>query len=404
MSASTETLVKLRSLTAQGKSKANVTVPNQPRKYKEPHSYNIRVNKINALSNCQFGGNYSFQIPAYDTVVGEAWLSMDIPALAGGTYKLYPMAELIDTYTLRSGQKVYEFCPRRDLPILLNRIKDQAMKTEVMKLFKDHSGAASANPGKMLIPLVTPMSIWHTDKLCQPIRHNNRGGSFWDASRLAGNMTVEIQFRQKADAVTDASQAFSSAADLGNLTLHWEEVVAGPADLEAIRRACPREICCEEYTRLDDQVVSAATVTTYKTASLISRAGTTGFYFRARAVGDDALNCMSGASHLKSLVVTCDGRDLYNTDSRSDDERAYRKLLSGDPAFDIEPKYAHYSFSNNSQNYDAAAVGGLLKNGSCNELDLSIQAEAGCDRIDIIAVHLRNFRFQDRTIKVSNAY
>ena len=217
-------------------------------------------------------------------------------------------------------------------------------------------------------------------------------------------MTLEIQFRQKADAVTDASQAFSSAADLGNLTLHWEEVVAGASDLEAIRRACPKEICCEEYTRLNDQVVSDSAVTTYKTASLVSRAGTTGFYFRARPVGDDALNCMSGASHLKSLVVTCDGRDLYNTDSRSDDERAYRKLLAGDPAFRAEPKFAHYSFSNNGQNFDSAAVGALLKNGSCNELDLSIQAETGCDRIDVIAVHLRNFRFQDRTIKVSNAY
>jgi hypothetical protein len=332
------------------------------------------------------------------------WISMTVPQIAGGTYKKYPLVELVDLITYRAGQKFYEFSPRLDLPILLNRIKDQDMKTEIMKLFVDHSGAASANPGLMILPLITPMSIWHTDKLSQPIRHNNRGGSFWDASRLAGNMTVEIQFRPKAGAVTDASQAFSSAADLGNLTLHWEEVVAGSTDLEAIRRACPNEICCEEYTRLNDQVVSAASATTYKTASLISRAGTTGFFFRARAVGDDALNCMSGASHLKSLVVTCDGRDLYSTDSRSDDERAYRKLLSGDPAFRAEPKYAHYSFSNNSQNFDASAVGGLLKNGACNELDLTIQSEAGSDRIDIVAVHLRNFRFQDRTIKVSNAY
>ena len=88
MSASTETLVKLRSLTSQGKSKANVTVANQPRKYKEPHSYNIRVNKINALNNCQFGGNYSFQVPAFSQVVGEMWLEMTLPQIAGGTTRL----------------------------------------------------------------------------------------------------------------------------------------------------------------------------------------------------------------------------------------------------------------------------------------------------------------------------
>ena len=404
MSASTETLVKLRSLTGQGKSRANVTVPNQPRKYKEPHSYNIRVNRINALNNVQFGGNYSFQVPAFSQVVGEMWIEMTLPQVAGGTYKKYPLVEAVDLITYRAGQKFYEFRPRKDLPLLLQRVKDDKMKAELLKLYSDHSGSASANPGTYILPLITPMSIWHTDKISQPIKHNNRGGSFWDASRLADNLVIELQMRNKAGCVSDPSQAFSAASDLGNVTLCWEEVVAGAADLEAIRRACPKDYCIEEYTRLDDQVANPAAPTVYKTASLVSRAGTTGFVFRARAVGDDALNCMSGAEHLTSLIVNCDGRDIYSTDNRSDDQRAYQKLLAGDPAFTSEPKYAHYSFSNNSQSFDAGAVGSLLKNGSCNELDLTIQTTSGCDRIDVIAVHLRSFRFKDGTIRVSNAY
>ena len=68
MSASTETLVKLRSLTGQAKSKANAVVQGlKRRKYKDKYSYNVRVNKVTALNNVQFSGNYSFQVPAFNS-------------------------------------------------------------------------------------------------------------------------------------------------------------------------------------------------------------------------------------------------------------------------------------------------------------------------------------------------
>ena len=88
MSASTETLVKLRSLTAEGKSKANVTVPTMThRKYKSAHSYNVRVNKIQALTGVNFEGNYNFQLPCFTQVVGESWIEMTLPTLATGTWR-----------------------------------------------------------------------------------------------------------------------------------------------------------------------------------------------------------------------------------------------------------------------------------------------------------------------------
>ena len=65
MSYSTETLIKLRALTGQGRSKANVTVPTEQRKYKSKFSYNIRPNKVTVLSNVNFDGNYSFQVPSF---------------------------------------------------------------------------------------------------------------------------------------------------------------------------------------------------------------------------------------------------------------------------------------------------------------------------------------------------
>ena len=69
-----------------------------------------------------------------------------------------------------------------------------------------------------------------------------------------------------------------------------------------------------------------------------------------------------------------------------------------------EPKLAHFYFGNTHRNYDASTVGSLLKNGACNEVDLEIQAETGDQRIDVCAVHIRQFTFSDRTIKTSNAY
>ena len=134
MSASTETLVKLRGLTAEARSKGNVTVPTlTQRKYKSQHSYNIRMNKINALSGVAFGGNYSFVVPAFQQVVGEMFIEMTLPALTTGTYRKYPLLHVVDLISYRSGQKFYEFCPRKDLPILLNRIKDKQMKGLVQR-------------------------------------------------------------------------------------------------------------------------------------------------------------------------------------------------------------------------------------------------------------------------------
>jgi hypothetical protein len=249
------------------------------------------------------------------------------------------------------------------------------------------------------------MSIWHTDRLSQPIKHGNRNSGLWDGAKLADNLVIEIQFASGANACSQAP-TFTSAANLGNVVLRWEEVVAAPAVLTAIRREVPSYFCIEEFTRLEDQVVSDSATSVYKVASLVSRAGTTGFYFRARPVAEDTtnLNCMAGNEHIKSLVVRCDGRDIYSTDDRTDDQRDYQNLLAGDPGATGEPKFAHFTFGNTHRNFDAATVGSLLKNGACNELDLEIQSETGDDRLDIVAVHLRSFVFADRTVKVSNAH
>ena len=219
-------------------------------------------------------------------------------------------------------------------------------------------------------------------------------------------MVVEIQFAQKADACSDANAALDGSADLGNVVLKWEEVVASPQTLQAMKAEAPKYHCIEEFTRLDNQAATDASKTTYRVASLVSRAGTTGFIFRARPAANDAqnLDCMEGAEHIKALTVRVDGRDVYDTDDRSDAQRSYLDILNGNPGAVGSPKFAHFTFGNSHRQFDHSHVSGLLKNGAVNELDLDLQTETGDDRVDIIAVHLRSFTFANGTIKSANVY
>jgi hypothetical protein len=404
MSASTETLVKLRGQTNEGRSKANRTHDNiKQEAHKNKFQHNIRVNKITALNNIQFGGNYSFQLPAFAQLCGEAWIEVSLPALSTGTYRKYPLLHVVDLVQYRCGQKFFEFSPRRDIPILLSRIRNKEQKTALRALF---GGTVASAGGTFVLPLLTPMSIWASDRLSKPIEHGARGAGFWDAGMLSDNMVIEITMAQKADACSGADAAFTTASDLGNVVLKWEEVVAAPQTLAAMKAQCPKHFICEEYTRLENQTVSDSAVTTYRVASLISRAGTTGFIFRARSVAadDQALDCMAGSENVKSLVVRVDGREIYDTDSRSDAQRSYQEVLAGNPQAVGEPKLAHFSFGASHRQYDQSYIPALLKNGAANECDLDIQAETGDERLDITACHLRSFTFSSGTIRTANVY
>jgi hypothetical protein len=277
------------------------------------------------------------------------------------------------------------------------------MKTQLRAIF---GGTVARTGGKMLLPLITPMSIWVTDKISEPIKFGARGAGMWDAGLLADNMVVEIQFATKANATSAAAAVLDGAADLGNVVLKWEEVVASPQTIQAMKAECPKYHCVEEFTRLDNQVYTPNSKTTYRVAALVSRAATTGFIFRARPAANDAqnLDCMEGAETIKALTVRVDGRDVYDTDDRSDAQRSYLDVLNGNPGAVGAPKFAHFAFGNNHRQFDHAHINGLIKNGACNELDLDLQTEAGDDRVDLIAIHLRSYTFASGTIRSQNVY
>ena len=71
MSASTETLVKLRGQTNEGRSKANRTHDDiRYEKHKNKYQYNVRINKVTALNNVQF------EFPA-SGLLTTRWRSVD---------------------------------------------------------------------------------------------------------------------------------------------------------------------------------------------------------------------------------------------------------------------------------------------------------------------------------------
>lgn len=411
MSYSTETLVKLRALTGQGRSKANVTVPTSHRKYKNKYSYNVRPNKVTVLNNTQFGGNYSFQVPAFNSLVQEMWLEIDLPALTAsgagaGTYRKYPILHIIDEVRLNAGQRFYSFKPREVFPILLSRCRDDLQKAQLLSIFG--GGALAATGGKFILPILTPWSIWQGEGLMEAPDFGERRGGVWDAGKLANNLVVELQFATRGDATSAAASTFASASDLGNVNLYWEEIVCNKQTADQMKAEIPDMYCVEEYTRQNSVTVSDSAVTTIKCAALVSRAATTGFYFRCTTAAErtTTLNCMAGDEEVESLKITVDGRDVYDTDSRSDQMRAYQNVLAGRTGFVSEPQLAHWTFGNSHKQYNAAHIPGLLKNGAVNELDVDLQCESGSSSTlcDVIAVHIRNFKFSNGTVKVSNAY
>ena len=408
MSYSTETLVKLRGLTGQGRSRANVTVPTVQRRYRNKHSYNVRANKVTVLNNTNFAGNYSFQVPAFNSLVGEMWLEVDLPALTPpATYRKYAPLHLIDEVRLNAGQRFYSYKPREVFPILLSRCRDRFQKQQLRAIF---GGTASSAGGKFILPILTPWSVWQGEGIMDAPDFGERRGGIWDASKLANNLVVELQFATRADGTSDGASAFATASDLGNCVLYWEELVCSKATRDAIRAEIPDSYCVEEYTRQNGVTVSDSAATTIKCAALVSRAATTGFIFRCRTAAEDDtdLNCMAGDEELETLKVTVDGRDVYDTDGRSEQMRDYQNILAGrdsDTAV-AEPKFAHWTFGNTHKQYNSAHIPGLLKNGAVNELDIDVQSAtgSGSTRCDVVAVHLRHFKFSDGTVKVANAY
>ena len=85
------------------------------------------------------------QLPSFNSLCAEAWIQISLPALSNGTYRKFPLLHVLDTINYKCGQKFFEFCPRKDVPILLSRVRNKEQKTALRALF-----------GGLLAPQVVP--------------------------------------------------------------------------------------------------------------------------------------------------------------------------------------------------------------------------------------------------------
>ena len=407
---SEEQLISIRSLTGEARSKANETVDQyKERRYRHKYQSRMRMNKISALSACSFDQKKTFEVPSHSQICGELMLCLDLPALDGQNYKPYAALRCIRKITLRAGgNQFYEYKPLELMPLLINRVRDSFHKQKLKNICGNSAATAS---GRVMIPIITPWSVWHNDAICEPLDHGVRGATLWDGARLTQNLVVEVEFASKAELTTSASSAFQQATSFGDADLYWEELVASKPTKDAIRAQIPTTVYCDEFTRKPGLTINGdgTALTSVNVSALTSRAGTKGFYFRvcsqAEYAADDPF--VSDA-RLRAVKLDLDGRQVYDNSDQTAEVIDYQRLLAGERTT-ISPNYAHFTFGNDdSAAFHAQTYSGLLKNQAVNETVLEIAAiprdPATAMVCDVYAQHPRQFTFTSGTVRASNCY
>jgi hypothetical protein len=408
---STEQLISIRSLTGEAKSKANREVDQYAEhRYKHKYQTRIRMNRINALANCNFGNSLTFEVPSHGQICGEMALSLNLPALAdGATYKPYAAMRIIDKIVYRAGgTQFYEIRPAEVVPLLINRARDKDHKDRLKAIW---GNAAAANAQEILIPLLTPWSVWNNASMMETLDFGVRGQCIWDGSRLAKNLVVEVQFASKAQATSSASSAFTTASSLGSAQLFWEELVGNKATIDAIRARIPTTFYGEEYTRLKNVSINGdgTALTPVNVSALTARAGTKGFYFICRTQTEAATDDpWVGDERLREIRVELDGREVASNEGEPASVQEYQELLAGRKTLPA-PNFAAFTFGNDqSAAFHAQTYSGLLKNQAVNEcllrLGSVIRNPAAPMECDVIAVHPRQYTFSSGTVRASNCY
>jgi hypothetical protein len=407
---STEQLISIRSLTGEAKSKANRVVDQfSEHRFKHKYQTRIRMNKISALSDVTFGGTYNLEVPSHGQVCGELALTLSLPALEGQTYKPYAAMRIIDKIVYRAGgTQFYEIRPAELVPLLINRSRDKDHKDKLKAVWGD---SQAANAQQIMIPLITPWSVWQSEKMMEPLDHGVRGQSIWDGSRLTKNLVIELQFASRAQATSDTNSAFASASSLGPVTLFWEEYVGNKTTLDAIRAGIPTTFYCDEYTALKNQSINGdgTALTSLNVSALTSRAGTKGFYFQVRSTTEAANdNPWESDNRLREIRVDLDGREVHSNENEPVAIQDYQQLLAGKKTLP-EPNFAHFTFGNDdSAAFHAQMFSGLLKNQAVNETVLQVGATVRAPAVamvcDVYSQHPRQFVFTSGTIRASNCY
>ena len=402
----TEQLVSLLAQTTNGRGKATERISEIAyKRTANNHNYRYRVNQVIAKSSTSADGEViRVQLPAFGAICGEIFIQVGLDALDAGTYDPHVGAKILKYIRLIHSDQFFEIEPKRVWPILLSQMRNQDAKGKRKELFG--TGSASASAQTLCIPLLQPWSVHFANNMYDNDgpRYSTRERGLFPAFAIKENVVFELVFEPRS-AYTDSASAASTAGPK-NVTLLWEEVVAAPDTLEAIKRSIPLAVCAPDFTYLDSNANDGSAETVVNITSLLSKAPTHTLWFdiQENSVTDrDPFNKAS-SDGMSLQELNCDGRDLISDRDLGAAVKRYLQIVRGRPvgAEDTDPQLPNLSFGND-EGFSVAHAQQQLSNTACNNVTLTFKCKEA-SVVSIAAQHQRHYEVDQGTLKSSSVY
>ena len=208
--------------------------------------------------------------------------------------------------------------------------------------------------------------------------------------------TWEITFQPRS--YFSSSILATDNAQIRNVQLCWEEVIASPSVLDEIKKNLPKAVCAPDFTVQNISCNGAETAVDI--TALLSRAPTHTLCFRLQSANQrdpfDNVNSVSLAE------IEADGRILLTDRDESQAERDYRDILEGRPSNRGNPELPCISFDNHG-GYAVGHSSMQLSNVACNSVTLRFDTAAACSG-KLMAVHQRQYSVSGATLRNQNVY
>ena len=325
------------------------------------------------------------------------WLTVDVPVLTQGTYDPSAMLKYVKRVSLRHSTKFFEYEPARYFPILLNRDRDQISKAKKLACFgpRTASGAAAT----WLLPIIHPFDQWLSkDFYDGDCKHGARSKGAFRCDLLKEELVIELELNELAE-YSDNAQAASNPM---NMKLYFTEIVS--PNIEQIKAALPTSTICNVYTHVED-VAFTNQEQTVKLSGAMARAPTSNIILMIKddaavaAVARDPFSYVPDVDHFK---VTCDGRELLNSEELDSDIcKTYEDLRTGRTNGRGNPNMPIISFGPHP--YGVAHVTGLVSNSACNSVECAVKCKAA-SKVTFSCEQCQSFAFKNGTIVHANSY
>jgi hypothetical protein len=395
----TESLLKLRSMTSETRNKvSHKTNPLAQKRSTDAYPHAYRTQNIVVAATLPANSNTQrFKVPSFNSVVQSMWITVDMPACTQGDYDPSAMLKYVKRVSLRHSTKFFEYEPAKYFPILLNRDRNVVSKAKKLACFGNRAVSAAAET--WLLPIIHPFDQW----LCKDfyegdVKHGARSKGAFRCDLLKEELVVEIELADLADYSNNATQASAPS----NLKLYFTEIVS--PNIEQIKAALPTSTICNVYTHLANEAFTTAEKTV-KLSGAMARAPTENIILMIKdtaasvAVARDPFSYCPNVDHYK---VTCDGRELLNSEELDNDiVKSYEDLRNGRTDGRGDPNMPIIAFGPHP--YGVAHTTGVISNTACNTVEVALKCKAA-STVTFSCEQCQSFAFKNGTIVHANSY